>query len=80
MAIYRGYHLVLLTLFNVIKKHKLSRIPIIIVILGIIRISYRFISMEIRQFNHFEDYELFTPYDSLEIRTIFTLSIKLVFN
>ena len=47
--------------------------------LGIIRISYRFISMEIWQFNHFEDYELFTPYDSLEIRTIFIISVHIIF-
>jgi hypothetical protein len=73
------YNLVILTSFLVIKKHKLSIIPIIIGMLGIIRISYRFISMEIWQFNHFEDYELFTPYDSLEIRTIFIISVHIIF-
>ena len=31
------------------------------------------------QYNNFDDYELFTPHDSLEIRTIFTICIKIVF-
>jgi len=75
----KPYQLVLLTLFLVVRKHKLSIIPIILGIIGIIRKSNRFITWEIWQYNHFEDYELFTPYDSLEIRTIFTLCVKIVF-
>ena len=58
---------------------KFSIIPIILGIIGIIRTSNRFITLEIWQYNHFEHYELFTPHDSFEIRTIFTICIKIVF-
>lgn len=75
----KPYQLVLLTFLLVYKKPKLSIIPIT---LGIIRITttlYLFITKELWQYNNFEDYELFTPYDSHEIRTIFTISVKIVF-
>ena len=75
----KPYYLVLLTFYLVVRKNKLSIIPIILGIIGIIRTSYWFISRELWQYNNFDDYELFTPYDSLEIRTIFTLSVKLIF-
>ena len=75
----KPYYIVLLTFFLVVRKSKLSIIPIILGIIGIIRTLYRFISRELWQYNHFEDYELFTTYDSLEIRTIFIISIKLIF-
>jgi len=75
----KPYCLVLLTFFLVVRKNKLSIIPIILGIIGIIRKSNRFITWEIWQYNNFDDYELFTPHDSLEIRTIFTLSVKLIY-
>ena len=75
----KPYYLVLLTFFLVVRKNKLSIIPIILGIIGIIRKSNRFITWEIWQYNNFDDYELFTPYDSLEIRTIFTICVKIVF-
>ena len=75
----KPYYIVLLTFFLVVRKNKLSIIPIILGIIGIIRKSNRFITWEIWQYNNFDDYELFTPYDSLEIRTIFTICIKIVF-
>ena len=75
----KPYHLMLLIILLVYKKPNFSIIPITLGIIGIIRTSYRFISREIWQYNHFEDYELFTPHDSLEIRTIFTISVKIVF-
>ena len=70
----KPYYLVLLTFFIVVRKNKLSIIPIILGIIGIIRKSNRFITWEIWQYNNFDDYELFTPHDSLEIRTIFIIS------
>ena len=75
----KPYYLVLLTFFLVVRKNKLSIIPIILGIIGIIRKSNRFITWELWQYNNFDDYELFTPHDSLEIRTIFTICIKIVF-
>ena len=75
----KPYHLVLITFYLVINKDKISTIPISLGIIEIIRTSYRFISREMWQYNHFEDYELFTPYDSLEIRTIFTICVKIIF-
>ena len=75
----KPYYIVLLTFFLVVRKNKLSIIPIILGIIGIIRKSNRFITWEIWQYNNFDDYELFTPYDSLEIRTIFTICVKFVF-
>ena len=75
----KPYYLVLLTLFLVVRKNKFSIIPITLGIIGIIRTSNRFITREIWQYNHFENYELFTPHDSLEIRSIFTICIKIVF-
>lgn len=75
----KPYQLVLLTFFLVVRKNKLSIIPIILGIIGIIRTSNRFITWEIWQYNNFEDYELFTPHDSLEIRTIFIITTKLIF-
>ena len=75
----KPYYLVLLTFFLVVRKSNLSVIPIILAIIGIIRKSYWFISRELLQYNNFDDYEIFTPHDSLEIRTIFTLSVKLIF-
>ena len=75
----KPYYLVLFTFFLVVRKSKLSVIPIILGIIGIIRTSYWFISRELWQYNNFDDYELFTPHDSLEIRTIFTLCVKSVF-
>ena len=75
----KPYYLVLLTFFLVVRKNKLSVIPIILGIIGIIRTSYWFISRELWQYNNFDDYELFTPHDSLEIRTIFTICVKIVF-
>ncbi len=73
------YYLVLLTLFLVIRKNKFSVIPIILGIIGIIQTSHRFITWELWQYNHIDDYELFTPHDSLEIRTIFMICVKIVF-
>ena len=75
----KPYYIVLLTFFLVVRKSKLSIIPIMLGIIGIIRTSYWFISSELWQYNNFDDYELFTPHDSLEIRTIFTLCVKIVF-
>ena len=75
----KPYYIVLLTFFLVVRKSKLSVIPIIVGIIGIIRTSYWFISWELWQYNNFDDYELFTPHDSLEIRTIFTICVKIVF-
>jgi hypothetical protein len=75
----KPYQLILLTFFLVVRKHKLSIIPIIIGIIGIISTSNRFITWEIWQYNNFDDYELFTSGDSLEIRTIFTICVKIVF-
>ena len=48
-------------------------------IIGIMQTSHRFITWELWQYNHIDDYELFTPHDSLEIRTIFTICVKIVF-
>ena len=75
----KPYHLVLITFYLVTNKDKISIIPISLGIIGLVSSSYRFITSEILQYNQFDDYELFTPYDSLEIRTIFTLSVKLIF-
>ena len=75
----KPYYLLLLTFFLVIRKNKLSIIAIIFGIIGIIRKSNRFITWELWQYNNFDDYELFTPHDSLEIRTIFTICVKIVF-
>ena len=75
----KPYYVVLLTFFLVVRKSKLSVIPIILGIIGIIRTSYWFISRELWQYNNFDDYELFAPHDSHEIRTIFTISVKIVF-
>ena len=75
----KPYHLVLITFYLVTNKDKISVIPISLGIIGLVSSSYRFITREIWQYNHFDDYELFTPHDSLEIRTIFTICIKIVF-
>ena len=75
----KPYHLVLITFYLVTNKDKISIIPISLGIIGLVSSSYRFITSELWQYNQFDDYELFTPYDSLEIRTIFTLSVKLIF-
>lgn len=75
----KPYYLVLLTFFLVVRKNKLSIIPISLGIIGLVSSSYGFITNELWQYNNFEDYQLFTPYDSLEIRKIFTICIKIVF-
>ena len=75
----KPYYLVLLTFFLVVRNNKFSVIPIILGIIGILQTSHRFITWEFWQYNNFDDYELFTSGDSLEIRTIFTILVKLVF-
>ena len=69
----KPYHLVITTFFLVVRKN------ILIGIIGLVSSSYQFITMEIWQYNNFDDYQLFTPYDSLEIRTIFKLCVKIIF-
>ena len=75
----KPYHLVLITFYLVTNKDKISIIPISLGIIALVSSSYRFITSEIWQYNHYDDYELFTPYDSLEIRKIFTICVKIVF-
>ena len=75
----KPYYMVLITFYLVSNKDKISIIAILLGIIDILNSSYRFINRELWQYNHIEDYKLFTPYDSLEIRTIFTISVKIVF-
>ena len=75
----KPYLLVLITYVLVIKKTSLSIVPISIGIIGIIITSYKFISLETWQYNNIENYELFTPHDSSEIRIIFIICINVIF-
>ena len=73
------YILPILTLFLIIKRFKLSIVPIIYGFYKVFFKSYFFIKREIWQYSNFDNYQLFTPYDSYEIRTIITIFISIIF-
>jgi hypothetical protein len=75
----KPYLLVILTLFLVLKKSKLTIVGIAIGVLDLLKDSYHFISLEFWQIKHQPNHTLFTDYDSHEIRFIYTLIVKVIF-
>ncbi len=75
----KPYILPIITLILIVKKSKLSIVPIIYGSFKVFLKSYFFIKQEIWQYNNFNDYQLFTQYDSYEIRSIITIFISIVF-